>query len=337
MKKTVLLTKCPPISVRKAWVGLMLILVPTALFILYLNLGKYSCTLLKLFEGDPKAGFVIYKVRLPRATEAALFGAVMGISGAALQSILRNPLVSPYILGASSGAAFGAALSIALFGSGYFLLTQPSALLFSLIAIFLALGLSRFRGRSAGVSIVLAGIVVSSLFSGLLSFVQIMVEPEKTQTIVAWMIGRLSSSTWKDVLVSAPLAVLGTLLLVAFRWRIFIISSGDEEASSLGLRVERERNLVIIFATLATAAVVSVAGVIGWVCLITPHITRFIVGPHPRALLPASISVGASFMLLADLLCRTAWSFEMPVGIVTTLIGAPLFLYLMRRSSYEWN
>jgi iron complex transport system permease protein len=337
MTKTVSQTEKPFSPMRKTGVGLLLILAPAVLFVLYMNLGKYSCSLFSPLGGGSKASFVILKVRLPRATEAALFGAVMGITGAALQTTLRNPLVSPYILGASSGAAFGAALSIALFGNRYFLLTQPSSLLFALVAIFLALGLSRFKGSSSGVYLVLAGIIVSALFSGLLSFVQIMVEPEKTQTIVAWMIGRLSSTTWKDVMVSSPLAVLGILGLLVFSWRIFVISSGDDEARSLGLRVERERNLVVILATIATAAVVSVAGVIGWVCLITPHITRFIVGPHPRTLLPASISVGASFMLLADLISRTVWAFEMPVGIVTTLVGAPLFLYLMRRSLYEWN
>lgn len=324
-----------PIPMRKVSLGALLVLTPIVLFVLNLKIGKYSSSLFTLFETDPKISFVIYNLRLPRATAAALFGAVMGISGAALQTTLRNPLVSPYILGASSGAAFGAALSIALFGSGHLLLTQPTALFFGLVAVFLTLGLSGFRGGSSGVSIVLAGIVVSALFTGLLSFVQIMVEPERTQTIVAWMIGRLSSTMWNDVTVSAPLALLGIIGLFAFRWRIFIMSCGDEEARALGVRVAIERKLVIILATAATSAVVSMVGVIGWVCLIAPHITRFIVGAHPRLLLPASISVGASFMLFADLLSRTVFYFEMPVGIVTTLIGAPIFLYLMRRSSHE--
>ncbi len=266
-----------------------------------------------------------------------IFGACMGISGASLQTILRNPLVSPYILGISSGAAFGAALSIALFGTGYYFLTQPSAILFALIAIALTLSLSRFRGQFSPVSLVLAGIIVSALFSGLLSLVQILVEPEKTQTIVAWMIGRLHTVTWRDVTTSVPLAVMGITGLLIFRWRIFLLSMGDDEARSLGVDVERERFLVILFASIATASVVSVTGIIGWVCLISPHITRFLVGSDPKVLLPASISVGASFMLVADLISRTIWTFEIPVGIITTLIGAPMFLYLMRRAMHEWG
>lgn len=143
--------------------------------------------------------------------------------------------------------------------------------------------------------------------------------------------------TWGDVATSTPLAIAGIVGLLILRWRIFLLSMGDEEAKSLGVNVERERLIVILFASIATASVVSVTGIIGWVCLISPHITRFIVGSDPKALLPASISIGASFMLVADLISRTIWTFEIPVGIITTLVGAPLFLYLMRRAMYEWS
>lgn len=317
-----------------------LILLPLLLFLIYMSLGKYSVSLTELpstlFE-DSMERAILLNVRLPRAIEAMLFGACMGISGAALQTTLRNPLVSPYILGISSGAAFGAALSIALLGSGYFFLTQPSAIIFALIAIFLTLSMAKFRGQFSPVSLVLAGVIVSALFSGLLSLIQILVEPEKTQTIVAWMIGRLHTITWGDVFTSFPLAVLGIIGLLIYRWRIFLLSMGDEEARTLGVDVERERMLVILFASIATASVVSVCGIIGWVCLISPHITRFLVGSDPKVLLPASISVGASFMLLADLISRTVWVFEIPVGIITTLVGAPMFLYLMRRAMHEWG
>ncbi|MDI3502791.1 MAG: iron complex transport system permease protein [Archaeoglobi archaeon] len=317
-----------------------LILLPLLLFLIYMSLGKYSVSLTELpstlFE-DSMERAILLNVRLPRAIEAMLFGACMGISGAALQTTLRNPLVSPYILGISSGAAFGAALSIALLGSGYFFLTQPSAIIFALIAISLTLSMAKFRGQFSPVSLVLAGVIVSALFSGLLSLIQILVEPEKTQTIVAWMIGRLHTITWGDVFTSFPLTVLGIIGLLIYRWRIFLLSMGDEEARTLGVDVERERMLVILFASIATASVVSVCGIIGWVCLISPHITRFLVGSDPKVLLPASISVGASFMLLADLISRTVWVFEIPVGIITTLVGAPMFLYLMRRAMHEWG
>jgi len=310
---------------------------PVLLFITYLSIGKYYISPLSVFNENLIGHTIIFDIRLPRAVEVMLFGACMGISGASLQTTLRNPLVSPYILGISSGAAFGAALSIAFWGTGYFFFTQPSAVLWSLIAIFLTFSLSRFRGHYSSVSLVLAGIIVSALFSGLLALIQILIEPEKTHTIVAWTVGRLHTVGWRDVAISTPLAILGILGLLVFRWRIFLLSMGDEEAKSLGIDVERERVFVVFFASIATASVVSVTGIIGWVCLISPHITRFIVGSNPKILLPASISVGASFMLVADLISRTIWTFEIPVGIITTLVGAPLFLYLMRRAMHEWS
>lgn len=313
----------------------LIFLMPVSLFIVYLCLGRYYVSPTALLNTDSREYAVIFSIRLPRAIEAMLFGASMGISGAALQATLRNPLVSPFILGISSGAAFGAALSIGLLGYSYSFLVQPSALLFALAAISLTLTLSKFRGQFSPVSLVLAGIIVSALFNGLLSLVQILVEPEKTQTIVAWMIGRLYVVNWDDVVTSTPLALLGIMGILVCRWRVFVLSMGDEEAKSLGIDAEKERMLIIILASIVTASVVSVTGVIGWVCLITPHITRFIVGSNPKVLLPASISVGASFMLLADLISRTIWTFEIPVGIVTTLVGAPLFLYLMRRGMRE--
>lgn len=317
-----------------------LIFSPLILLILYLSVGKYDVSfdsLEQLLFSDSIDRTIFLNVRLPRAVEAMIFGASMGISGASLQTTLRNPLVSPYFLGISSGAAFGAALSMAIFGYKNFFLIQPSAILFALVAVSLTLGLSKFRGQFSPVSLVLSGMIISALFAGFLSLIQILVEPEKTQAIVAWMIGRLYTITWTDVKVSAPLAILGIIGLLYFRWRIFVLSMGDEEARSLGINVERERLMIILLASIATASVVSVTGIIGWVCLIAPHITRFLVGSDPKILLPASISVGASFMLLADMISRTIWSFEIPVGVITTIIGAPLFLYLMRRAQNEWR
>ncbi len=316
--------------------SVLLALLPIFLFLVYISVGKYPISLNNALNENSLAHVVLFNVRLPRAIEAALFGACMGISGAALQTTLRNPLVSPYILGISSGAAFGAALSIALFGTGISVLTQPAAIVFALFAIFLTLSISRFKGSYSSASLVLAGIIVSALFSGLLSLVQILSEPEKTQTIVAWIIGRLYSISWGDVISSAPLAVVGIVGLLLYRWRMLVISMGDEEARALGVKIEKERAIVIVLSSISTAAVVSVTGVIGWVCLIAPHITRFIVGSDPKILLPASISIGISFMLIADLISRTIWVFEIPVGIITTLVGAPMFLYLMRRAMYEW-
>ncbi len=317
---------------------MLLLIVPLIFLILYLCSGKRFVSIFSLLSiKDPVDYTIFFNIRLPRAIVAILFGSCMGISGSALQHTLRNPLVSPYILGISSGAAFGAGLSIALFGKGYFFLTQPSAIVFGLLAITLTLSISKLRGKTSSISLVLGGIIISAFFSGLLSLVLILIEPEKTQTIVTWIIGRLHTTTWNSVITSAPLCLLGISGLLFFKWKVFVLSIGDEEAKSVGINVERERFMVIIFSSIATASVVSVTGVIGWVCLISPHITRFLIGSDPKNLLPASLSIGASFMLIADLISRGIWTFEIPVGIVTTLVGAPIFLYLMRRSMHEWG
>lgn len=329
---------------------ILLITIPLLALLLHISLGKYQIPPLSIFSifiekfsgrssTPPTYDTVIFNIRLPRALLAALFGASTGIAGASLQSTLRNPLVSPYVLGISSGAAFGAALSIALgvgrFGHG--LLIEAFSFSFALLAIFMTLSISWVRGELSPTSLVLAGIIVSALFTGLLSLVQIVVEPEKTQAIVSWMVGRLNAATWNDVSLSAPLAVVGILGLILLRWRIFILSIGDEEARSLGVNVRRDRMIVIIFASMATASVVAVAGIIGWTCLISPHLTRLIVGSDPRKLLLASQSLGATFLLVTDSIAKSVWTFEIPVGVIATFVGAPLFLYLMRRSMYTWG
>jgi len=278
---------------------------------------------------------VFFSIRLPRAIMAALFGATMGVTGAALQSTLKNPLVSPYTLGMSSGAAVGAALSLA-FNLGV-LSTEVSAFMFALLAIFLTLTISSVRGSLSPVSIVLAGIIVSALFQGVLTIIQITAQPENVSAIVSWIAGRLNAVHWNHVLLSTPLALVGILCVILWRWRVFILSMGDEEAKALGVNVKRERVVVTVFASLAVSSVVTVAGIIGWVCLIAPHLTRLIVGSDPKRLLPASLSLGAALLLVADALAKSVWNYEIPVGVVTTLIGAPLFLYLLRRSMHVYG
>jgi ABC-type Fe3+-siderophore transport system, permease component len=242
---------------------------------------------------------------------AALFGATMGVTGAALQSILKNPLVSPYTLGMSSGAAVGAALSLA-FNLGV-ISTEVSAFAFALLAIFLTLTISRVRGSLSPVSIVLAGIIVSALFQGVLTLIQITAQPENVSAIVGWISGRLNAVSWNHVLLSMPLALVGILGVILLRWRVFMLSLGDEEAKALGINVERERVVVTVLASLAVSSVVTAAGIIGWVCLIAPHLTRLMVGSDPKRLLPASLSLGATFLLVADALAKSIWSYEIPV------------------------
>jgi len=328
----------------------LLLITPFLAFLLHVCLGKYplspSSILLLFLEtvlgrssNSTPLYIVFFNIRLPRAIMAALFGATMGITGASLQSTLKNPLVSPYTLGISSGSAFGAALSIA-FGLeriGYGLFIEPFAFLFALLAVFIAVSISRVRGVFSPISLILAGIIVTALFQGLLTLVQLTTEPERTQAIVGWISGRLNAVAWNHVLLSIPLAAVGIIGIILLNWRVFILSMGDDEARVLGVNVERERAAVITLASLATASVVAVAGIIGWVCLIVPHLTRLIVGSDPRRLLLTSLSLGATFLLVADAIAKSIWIYEIPVGVISTLVGAPLFLYLMRKSIHAWG
>jgi iron complex transport system permease protein len=163
--------------------------------------------------------------------------------------------------------------------------------------------------------------------------VQITVDPMRLAGVVSWIAGRLNAVSWGDIVISVPLALVGLSLLMMLRWRIFILSLGDDEAKALGVNVVRERLIIILLSCLAVSAVVAVVGIVGWVCLIVPHIARLLGGSDPKKLLPISMSVGVTFLLLVDTLARTIWTYEVPIGIITTLIGAPLFLYLLKRSA----
>jgi iron complex transport system permease protein len=332
-----------PYKLVNSFTPLIIILLIT--FTLHICIGKYplnpiliTTLLIERLHGNTQhvvEDVVFFNVRLPRAIMAMLFGIVMGVTGTTLQSLLRNPLVSPYTLGISSGAAVGAALSLA-FGF-YGLSVEVSALLFSILAFFLTLSISKVRGGLSPISLVLAGIIISALFQGVLMLIQIIIDPTRLAGVVGWIAGRLNIVSWGDIFLSTPLALTGVLSLILLRWRTFILSLGDEEAKTLGVNVVRERIIIVVLTCISVSAVVAVAGIIGWVCLITPHLVRLIIGPDPKKLLPASVFVGASFLLTADTLAKSVWDFEIPVGIIATLIGAPLFLYLLRRSTYVYG
>ena len=271
---------------------------------------------------------VLFKIRLPRVLLAMLIGAALSVSGTALQAIFRNPLVSPYIRGISSGAAFGAALAICFLP----LAVEPSAFVFALVAVALTCSLARIRGEISTVSLILAGIVVTALFSALVSLLKFLTtDPHQLASVVFWMMGSLSLASWDSIVRCAPLVAAGVAPLCLMRWRLNVLSLG-EEAKLLGINVDRDRLLVVASSSLATAAAVSVAGIIGWVGLIVPHIIRMAVGPDNRILVPLSATTGAAFLLLADDLARSLTTYEIPLGILTTLCGAPFFVYLLRRT-----
>ena len=280
------------------------------------------------------AANIILNIRLPRVLLALLAGAAFSVSGASLQSLFRNPLVNEYILGVSFGAGFGAAASLVLFSRNF----PPQVLAFAcgLLAVVLVLAISE-GARNTLVAVLLTGIIVSALFQALLSTLEFIASPYALQALFFWLLGSFSQATWPDLAWSAPLILIGLVFLLKLGWRINVLSLSDDEARSLGLAVKKERILVICLATLITSAVVASAGIIGWVGLIVPHAVRGLVGSDNRVVLPVSAGLGASLMLMADDLIRTLLPFEFPVGILTSLVGIPFFLYLIRRSRASWS
>jgi len=247
-----------------------------------------------------------------------------------LPRIILSALVDPFILGLSSGAAFGCALSVALFPQ---FPIQAAAFVFSLVASFTTYMLARSHGELSRLHLVLSGIVISAFFSALVSILKFLVDPHKLVSIVYWLLGSFSLSDWSSIGVASLGMVAACVPLVLMRWRLNALSMGEEEARSLGIPVERDRLIFIGAASLAVGSAVSVSGIIGWVGLMVPHLTRMLVGPDHKLLMPFSLAAGAAFMIFADTLARNLTSFDIPVGIITALSGTPFFIYLMRRGA----
>ncbi|AKB23513.1 Vitamin B12 ABC transporter, permease component BtuC [Methanosarcina sp. MTP4] len=270
---------------------------------------------------------VIFNIRFPRVLLAMMVGAALSTSGATFQGIFRNPLVSPYILGLSSGAAFGAALSIAIIPE---IPVQVGAFVFSLVALGFSYTMARTGRQTSTVALVLAGVITSSIFGALLAIIQFTVDEKALQSIVYWNMGCLNTSCWSKFFDSFPLVAVGCLVIFLLRWKLNVLALGEEEAKAVGMNVERYKAIFIIASSLAASAAVAVAGIIGLAGLIVPHMLRMIFGPDHKKLIPLSITFGATFLVLVDDVARSAFSFEIPVGIITTLLGAPFFLYLLR-------
>lgn len=271
---------------------------------------------------------VVFAVRLPRVAAAALVGAALAVSGAAYQGMFRNPMVSPDILGASTGAGFGAAAAI-LLGAGYFGISA-AAFCCGLLAVAAAWLVSRLSKADQAVALILAGMMISSLFSAGTSFVKLVADTQQQlPAITYWLMGSLSSIKDKDVVFLAIPVALGMIPLFFLRWRMNLLTVGEEEAQSMGVNTRRLRGAVIVCATLLTSASVAVSGMIGWVGLVIPHLSRRIVGNDCRYLLPMSMVFGAGFLLLVDDLARCLTAVEIPIGILTAFVGAPFFVYLM--------
>lgn len=273
---------------------------------------------------------LFFNVRLPRILLAMMVGCCLSVAGAAYQGTFQNPLVSPDILGASQGAAFGAAVAI-LMGFGA-VGTSISAFCFALLTVLLVLLISaRAKGNHMMV-VVLAGVMVSSLFQAGVSYAKLVADPtDELADITYWLMGSLTGAKMSQVGVVFPILLAGCAVLFALRWRINVLTMGDDEAATMGINARALRIAIIVAATFVTAACVSVTGMIGWVGLVIPHLCRMLIGADYRKLIPASMLMGAGFLLLVDDIARLATTAEIPIGILTAFVGAPFFLYLITR------
>ena len=274
---------------------------------------------------------VVLGVRLPRVLLGMLVGGGLALGGAALQAAFRNPLVSPQVLGVSSGASFGGVLAL-MFGLGSTFLVG-GAFLFGLAALGMVLLIGRTRSGGAILMIVLGGVVTSAFFSALVSFITYVADPYSTlPSIVFWLMGSLATADMAKVLIAAVPILAGSAVIIGLRWRINILSLGDDDAASLGVNPGRLRAVLLTMVALMTAGAVAVSGVIGWVGLVVPHIARLWVGPDHRISMPTTFVLGAAYLTIIDTLSRTVSSGEIPLGILTAIIGAPVFVLLLRNS-----
>ncbi|MDR3126906.1 MAG: iron ABC transporter permease [Tannerellaceae bacterium] len=329
---------------KKGWTLCLLAAGMIGVGLLSMTIGRYPLAIEELLRyvfrgeyGDENIPVLVEQVRLPRILGAILVGGALGVSGAAYQGLFRNPMVSPDILGVSAGAGFGAAAAIVC--SAGVAGVEASAFVMGLCAVGLSMGVSRVMGRHDRVlMLVLSGMVVASLFSALLSLMKFVADSEsKLPDITFWLMGSLAAVTVEELRIVAPLVLAGLIPLLLASWRLNVLSFGEEEAQTLGVHTGRLRALIVVCASLLTASVVSITGLIGWIGLIIPHIARFMVGPDHRVLLPAAFLTGGSFMLVVDDLARSVTSLEIPLGILTAMVGAPVFLVILKvRNRKAW-
>lgn len=320
---------------------LLLILILFVSLVIALTSGKYSLTLDELYRlfaslfssqvdaSDPRNETVFWQIRFPRTLAAIIIGGALSIAGAAYQGMFRNPLVSPDILGVSAGAGVGAVVGI-FFGQSLIYI-QLAAFIGGLITVAVVCFIARLaRQHDPILSLVLVGVAISAICGSAISLMKILADPyTQLPSITFWLLGGLSSITQEDLLSVLPLMIIGIIPLLLLRWRMNLLSLSDEEAKSLGINVSLMRAIFIVCATLLTASAVSIAGIIGWIGLIVPHITRMIVGANFRYQLPASLAIGAIMLLITDTLARTIAAIELPLGILTSAVGAPFFLAIL--------
>lgn len=281
---------------------------------------------------------VLWSVRLPRALLSLIVGISLTLSGTVFQGLFKNPLVSPDILGVSSGASFGAACAILFFGNSPFYV-QIFTFIFGLLAVYIASFLSKLSRNNSTTNLVLSGIIVSSLFSAGLSFLKYIADPyEELPAIIFWTMGSFNTASWQSFITALIITLPGLIIIFIFRWRLNVLTLEDDEALSLGVDIKKARKVYIFAATLIVAASISSCGIISWVGLVVPHMAQMIVGPDHKKLIPFCAVLGGSFMIIMDTLSRTMSAGEIPISIITSFLGAPFFAFLLiRQGRNMWN
>ncbi|MDR1362955.1 MAG: iron ABC transporter permease [Spirochaetaceae bacterium] len=320
---------------NKAVSPLLLICVLLAAAFLSLGLGKFPLSPAAVFKvlfnpaaAPPMHYQVIWTIRIPRILTALLAGALLALSGAALQGVFHNPLVDPHVIGVSSGAAAGGTLAI-LLGAPYALM-MAGAFAAGLLALFLVYMLAGVFKRESNLILVLAGVILSGFFSALVSLMQYLADTEtKLPSIVFWLMGSFATADWNKLLLFAIPGLTSAFVILSLRWRINVLSMGDKDARALGVNVKFSKWLILVMCAMGVAAQVAVSGGIGWMGLVIPHFARILTGVDHRRLLPASCALGGTFMILVDDIARMLTAAEIPLGIITALLGAPLFTLLL--------
>lgn len=334
-----------PFDVRKRlWSILFIVFGCVITFIASLFIGRYLIspyevlrTLLAFFSGgntDSQEATIILGLRLPRTILSFLIGGGLAVSGATYQSLFRNQLVSPDILGVSSGAGFGAALSILLIGSS--IVNPIFSIGFGVLSVFITFRLATTKKETGILSLVLSGIVISSIFSSLISLIKFTADPyDELPAITYWLMGSFSKISYEEVRLASIPILVSVFALYLMRWRLNVLSLGDEEVLSLGVNPRKTRTLIIFLSTVITSVSVTVVGIVGWVGLVIPHICRFIFGADNRTVLPSSFFIGGIFLTWVDILSRSISAAEIPIGILTSLMGAPFFAVLFKKLQTE--
>lgn len=330
----VVLTACACVCAMAVAMGMGQLNIPieTTLKIVSAHISRLFGIHSSLQGIDPSAVVAVSQIRIPRILLSVVVGGSLAVSGAVLQSLFHNPLVSPAIVGVSSAASFGGVLAI-LFGfSGTMLM--GSAFLGGICAVVCVLLIGQVRTTSPTLTIILGGVVVSAFFNAMVSLISYVADPyTKLPSITFWLMGSFAAATWEKTLAVIPAVVVGLVVVVLLRWKINILSLGDDDARTLGVHPVFMRWVCIVAVSLLTAASVATAGIIGWVGLVIPHLVRLIVGHDNRVVIPESFLLGGLYLLIIDTIARCATSVEIPVGILTATVGAPVFIALLLKKS----